>query len=457
MFIYNSLSSSVEKFKDSGQVNIYYCGPTVYNDIHIGNALSAVRADFVRRTLNYLGYSVKFAANWTDIDDKMIERASTLNISVSNLADKVIPMIESAYDKLNVLPPDIRMRATQHIDSMLMIIKNLIEKDIAYFIDGDGIYFDVSKFDDYGKLSNQLIDQLKSGVRVDANDNKRNLTDFVLWKFAKPSEPVFKDPDNIIPDGRPGWHIECSAMVHDAFNGETIDIHMGGVDLKFPHHECEIAQSESCFDKKFCNFWMHNGYLLINGEKMSKSLSNFKYAVDLFDSYSPLDLRFFMLSTQYTAPIEFTQKTLNAAVSSRYRIQNFYNSIINRETNEDFDDSKMCAFINSTVDNFKSALNNNFNVSIALQSVFDLISEVNSISNFSKKCKDLLVKFLLDFNKVFAVLKEDNVIPDDVINLCEERLKARISKDYVKSDNLRLQIRKMGFEIRDNGDSYEVY
>lgn len=457
MLIYNSLSSNLEEFKKHGRVNIYYCGPTVYDNIHLGNALSAVRADFVRRVFLYLGYDVKFASNWTDVDDKMIERASTLNISVLELSNIVIPQVENAYLRLNVLNPDVRMRATSHIETMLTIIKNLIEKDIAYIIDNDGIYFDVSKFKDYGKLSNQVIEQLQSGVRVDLNDNKRNLVDFVLWKFAKPSEPVFKDPDNIIPDGRPGWHIECSAMVHDAFNGETIDIHMGGVDLKFPHHECEIAQSESCFNQKFCNFWMHNGYLLINGEKMSKSLSNFKYVSDLFDHYSPLDLRYFMLSTQYTAPLEFTPKTLQAAVSSRYRIQNFYNSLKSKTIVPILENNDLDPFIQDVTFKFKDALSDNFNVSVALQLVFDLITFANNKTSFTKAQIELLTKFLDDFNSVFAVLNTNLEIPPEVIELCELRLKSRLDKDYVTSDNLRLKIRELGFEVRDNADSYEVY
>ena len=455
MYIYDSFSRSKRKFKNEGKVNMYYCGPTVYDDIHLGNALSAVRADLIRRFLIAKGYKVKFVANWTDIDDKMIDRAALKKIKVSELAAEVIPQIEDVYNKLNVLPVDQRMFATRSMNEIFEMVKILLSRDVAYKI-SDGIYFDVSKFEAYGQLSNQDLSALEAGTRVDVNDEKRNPQDFVLWKHAKPNEPIFKDSESIVPDGRPGWHIECSAMNYIAFGGETVDIHLGGIDLKFPHHECEIAQSEACFGNKFVDFWCHNGYLLTDGEKMSKSLNNFKYAKDLFLEFNPLDLRFFLLATHYRAPLEFTLKAMQAASNARYKLQNFYAYIFKTTASKDSSETLLSS-IKEAKQLFFDAMEDDFQISKALSHIFDLIHLVFHKDDYTKSELGALQEFLTEINLVLGVFKTDLQIPVYVLDLAKKRYEARLNKDYATSDKLRMEIHNLGYQVRDNQDCYEVY
>ncbi|MBI2634818.1 cysteine--tRNA ligase [Candidatus Peregrinibacteria bacterium] len=295
--IFNTKSGKKEKFKPlkNGCAGMYVCGPTVYDSAHLGHGRSAVSFDVIRRYFVYRGYNVKFVSNYTDIDDKMINRAHEEGIEVSELAEKIVPEYERDYGALGVMKPDIQPKATEHIEEMVEIIKKLEDGGYTYVLD-DGVYFDVNKFAAYGELSGQNLENLKMGARVEVKESKRNPYDFVLWKFKKEGEPFWASPWG---DGRPGWHIECSAMSYKHL-GESFDIHGGGLDLTFPHHECEVAQSIGAFGKgKFARYWIHNGFITIDNEKMSKSLGNFFTLKDIFKKYAPKAVRLMFLQKQW--------------------------------------------------------------------------------------------------------------------------------------------------------------
>jgi cysteinyl-tRNA synthetase len=312
MKIYNSSTRKLEEFKvaEGGEVNMYLCGPTVYDLAHLGHGRSAVNFDLMRKYLSYKGYKVNFVSNYTDIDDKMIKRAAEKNISVEKLAGEIIPEYIADYSALGVDLDYIKPKATDYIDQMKEMINSLAAKDIAYKLE-DGWYFDIKKFPEYGQLSGQNLDDLKAGARIDLVEGKRNPQDFVLWKFKKAGEPFWED--EYLGAGRPGWHIECSAMIRQVFNGKDIEIHGGGEDLKFPHHECEIAQSKSCFSGEFVKYWVHNAFVMVNNEKMSKSLNNFTTLRELFKTVDPQVLRFFYLQHHYRHPIDFHDAALEQA------------------------------------------------------------------------------------------------------------------------------------------------
>ena len=305
-------------------------------------------------------------------------------------------------------------------------------------------------------MSKQNLDNLVAGKRVDQKLSKRNHQDFVLWKYAKPNEPVYNDPEGLIADGRPGWHIECSAMNRLAFGDQTVDIHLGGVDLKFPHHECEIAQSEACYGHKFVDFWCHNGYLLIDGEKMSKSLNNFKYAKDLFNDFSPLDLRYFMLSTHYRAPLEFTLKSMTAASNARYKLQNFYAHVYKQKSSSDVSD-QLLSDIDHARTGFAQSMDDDFQISAAMSFVFDLIHKYFAVDALSENDLSALKEFLSFLDSVLGVFNTDLNIPSKVLELAQQRNDARTAKDYALADKLRMQIWDLGFQVRDNETGYDLY
>jgi cysteinyl-tRNA synthetase len=315
--IYNSLGRKKEPFEtiEPGKVRMYVCGPTVYDSCHIGHARSVVVFDVIFRYLQALGLEVTYVRNFTDVDDKIIKRANELGIPAQELADRYIDEFYQDMDALNVKRATIEPKATQHIDQMITVIERLFEKKLAYTVDGD-VFFSVAQFDGYGKLSGRRLEDMEAGARVDVDKRKRNPFDFVLWKAAKPNEPFWESPWG---KGRPGWHIECSAM-SSTYLGQSLDIHGGGKDLTFPHHENEVAQSEAAFDKPFVRYWVHNGFVNINSEKMSKSLGNFLMVKDVLKKYHPETVRLFLLSNHYRSPIDFTDKALDESATALDKI-----------------------------------------------------------------------------------------------------------------------------------------
>ncbi|MBP9770953.1 cysteine--tRNA ligase, partial [Candidatus Gracilibacteria bacterium] len=323
--IYDTLTAKKVDFVplDEGKVGIYVCGPTVYDSAHLGHGRSAVSFDVIRRYFIYRGYEVKYVSNYTDIDDKMINRANQEGISVKELSDKVIPIYAKDYGALGVMVPDVQPLATDHVPEMIELIQGLEKQGFTYVLD-DGVYYEVAKFTEYGKLSKQKLEDLRVGSRVEVKDGKKSPYDFVLWKFKKEGEPSWSSPWG---EGRPGWHIECSAMTWKHL-GEKFDIHGGGLDLTFPHHECEIAQSEPVFGKgSFSKYWMHNGFINVDNEKMSKSLGNFFTLKEIFEKYDPKVVRFMFLQTHYRNPVNFSNVLLDQAKAGLSRLHDFVRNL----------------------------------------------------------------------------------------------------------------------------------
>lgn len=429
--LYNTLSKKKEIFKPvkKNSVHIYVCGPTVNDVPHLGHARQQISFDVLRRYLKFLGYKVKFVSNVTDIEDKIINKAKELGISVKKLSEKNYFEHMRDYSALGIEKPDVQPFATKYVKDMIDLIQKLEKKGYAYSAE-DGIYFDISKFKNYGKLSGQKIENLKTGKRVEKNKN-----DFVLWKFAKKGEPSWKSPWG---DGRPGWHIECSAMSQKIL-GLPLDIHGGGQDLIFPHHEDEIAQSEAGYGKKFSNYWIHNGMVNVDKVKMSKSLGNFKTIRDLLKEYSGEVIRYFVISTQYRKPIDFSKKTLDNAKSSYDRLKNICAEIK--------DDKK----INKKyLKEFENAMNDDLNTPQALQVLWKLVRDENAVGKYKtiKKIDEVFGLKLLE--------KKDFVIPDDIREIIKERGVARAKKDWKKADALREVVKKMGYIIDDTVEGMKV-
>ncbi len=411
--IYNTLTRKKEEFipLKSGEVGMYVCGPTVYNYIHIGNARPFIIFEVVRRFLKFKGYKVKYIQNLTDIDDKMINKAKELKITVSELAEKFIQEYFIDADSLNIERADVHPRATEHIREIIDLIKGLLEKGYAYEIDGD-IFFDVSKFKDYGKLSGQNIEEVKSGARVEVNERKKNAIDFVLWKRAKEGEPSWESPWG---KGRPGWHIECSAMSMK-YLGKSFDIHTGGSDLIFPHHENEIAQSEAYTNKQFVKYWMHNGYLCLNNQKMSKSLGNIMKVRDISQKYKGEIIRYFILSAHYRSPFNFSEEQLQQAESSLQRLNNTIYNVKHLLKKDKFrklidkDDESILEKRRENKQKFIEAMDDDFNTPVALSRLFSFAREVNIyLSSPEQKNKEVLEeinKFYQELaGKILGILK----------------------------------------------------
>jgi cysteinyl-tRNA synthetase len=452
MKIYNTFSASLEELSplSAGQISMYLCGPTVYDKGHLGHGRSMVAFDLIRRYFLYKGFNVTFVTNFTDIDDKMIVRAKEEGITVKELADKIIPLYESDFDKLRVLRPTLRPLATAFIDRMVLMVKDLMQKDMAYEIAGDGIYFDVEKFKAYGKLSKQKLDELQHGSRIAVKDQKRGASDFVLWKFKKEGEPSWVDDEGVIAEGRPGWHIECSAMTYDLL-GETFDIHAGGQDLVFPHHECEIAQSEAYTGKQFAKYWMHNGFVNIDGEKMSKSLNNFTTLDDTFKSYSPLVVRFLLISTHYRSPIDFNESSLEQSKAALARLQDFYWRIVTEKSAVHLESIESICL--EAFQEFEVSMDTDFEISGAIGSVFSFVKKVNSFidaNGLSKANRDFAIQYLEKIDSVLGVLNFDaSEFSSEILAIIEKRNKARTEKDYASSDALRDELTALGVQSID--------
>ena len=452
MELYNSLTRQKEEFKPlkDNIVKMYVCGPTVYNYIHVGNARPMVIFDTLRRYFLYKGYDVKYVVNFTDIDDKLIKKAKEKDTTVKEIADKYINEFLIDSKGLNVYEEKtIHPKATENIGEIIKFIKGLEEKGFAYNIDGN-VYFDISKDENYGKLSNKNLNDLISGARVGVNKEKRNPGDFALWKKEKPGEPSWGSPWG---KGRPGWHIECSVMSRKHL-GDTIDIHAGGEDLQFPHHENEIAQSESLTGKPFARFWLHNGMINIDDKKMSKSLNNFFTVREVSKLYDLEVVRFFVLSGHYRKQINYSKETIEQAKNSLERLYNgkrtlehMYKSNSSREV-----DLEVKEKINAYKIQFENAMEDDLNTADSVSAMFDMVKFINT--KFDEFTSKETIKMTLEsYNKLAQVLgilyKEDESLSEEAKNLIDKRKKAREDKDYELADKLRDELLDIGIQVED--------
>ena len=465
MYVYNTLTRKKEPMipVHEGKVGIYACGPTVYNYFHIGNARPFVIFDTLRRFLTHLGYEVKFVQNFTDIDDKMIRRANEENTTVEAIAERYIAEYFKDAAALGVKPADVHPRATKHIGEIIGLIKKLEAKGLAYPTDNGDVYFDTQAYRaNYGKLIGQNLDDLESGARIEVGDIKRHPMDFALWKGQKPGEPAWKSPWGM---GRPGWHIECSAMSMK-YLGETFDIHCGGVDLIFPHHENEIAQSEGATGKPFAKYWMHNGHINVDNKKMSKSAGNFFTVRDIAKEYDLEAVRMFLLSAQYRSPINFSRDLIMAAKNSLDRMYTARNnalfmleSALEREMNEN-----EIAFIERAkqyVDKFDDAMCDDLNTADALGVVFEYVREMNTMfTDANAPCKAVLEEGLHQLSIMTDVLgllsKEYDATPEDIKALVQARVEAKKAKNFGEADRIRAEVLEKGYVIEDTAKGPKV-
>lgn len=451
MKIYNTLTRKKEDFKpiQAGKALIYVCGPTVYNYIHIGNSRPMIVYDTLRRYLLYIGYDVKFVSNFTDIDDKIINRAKEENVPFTDITKKYIDAyLEDSYG-LNLFESHtIHPKATECINEMIEFVKVLEEKGIAYNVDGN-VYFDITKAKDYGKLSKKNIDDLRAGARIDISDEKKNPLDFALWKKRKDeSEPAWKSPWGM---GRPGWHLECSVMAKK-FLGDTIDIHAGGEDLQFPHHENEIAQSECCNGKVFANYWMHNGMINIDNVKMSKSKGNFFTIKDIQKEYDLEVIRLWILSTHYRNPLNFSREVME---QTKNGLERMYNGKEHLERLLEICEEKENGDISKLIElkkEFLDCMDDDLNTADAISKVYELIRYTNTFDeNTDLKVVKGAVKLLSDFASVLGLLykEEDDNLDEKVEKLIKEREEARKNKDFKRADEIRDALKEMNIELKD--------
>ncbi|HDK7177078.1 TPA: cysteine--tRNA ligase [Clostridium botulinum] len=455
MKVYNTLTNKKEEFVTlvPGEVKMYVCGPTVYNFFHIGNARTFVVFDSIRRYLEYRGYKVKFIQNFTDIDDKMIKKANEEGTTVKELGDRFIKEYYKDADDLNIERATKNPRATEFMDEIIRFVSDLIEKGYAYEIDGD-VYFSTKRFDDYGKLSGQNLEELQLGSRINVDERKKDPMDFAIWKSQKPGEPAWKSPWGM---GRPGWHIECSCMAYNLL-GETIDIHAGGSDLSFPHHENEIAQSEARTGKQFAKYWLHSAFVNVNNQKMSKSLNNFFTAREILEKYDADVLRMFMLSGHYRTQINFSMELLD---STKAALDRLYNSINNLENlldevkNEELR-AKELEYKNELQkykEKYIEKMDDDFNTADAISVIFDLIRDVNT--NITIESSKELVKYTLDLirelGNPLGILQESTKasLEEEIEKLIEERQKARKEKNWALADKIRDNLKERGIVLED--------
>lgn len=457
MKIYNTMTRKKEEFVPltKGEVKMYSCGPTVYDYFHIGNARPFIVFDCLRRYFEYRGYKVNFVQNFTDIDDKMINRANKEGITVKELGERFIAEYFKDAEALGIQKATVHPKATENIDSIIEIIKKLEEKGYAYAVNGN-VYFSTKKFREYGKLSGQPMDELEAGARIDISDEKNDVMDFALWKAQKPGEPAWESPWGM---GRPGWHIECSAMVNK-YLGETIDIHSGGQDLVFPHHENEVAQSEAANEKPFANYWMHNGYINIDNKKMSKSLGNFFTVRDISAKYDYEVIRYFMLSAHYRNPINFSDSLMEQAKSSVARvytcIENLEFLLSNSENRElNPSEQEYSNKLDELKKKFIDAMDDDLNTADAISVIFDITYLANtSLSNENKNAAFVIEKTLGLIRELGGVLgiftKESaNTVDAEIEELILKREEARKVKDFKTADEIRDKLKAMNIVLKD--------
>lgn len=458
--IYNTLSRKKEKFEpiEKGKVKIYLCGPTVYNYIHIGNARSAVAFDTVRRYFEYKGYDVNYVSNFTDVDDKLIKAANDLGVEVPELADKFINAFFEDTQALSVKKATHHPRVMKNIPEIIQFIKKLIEKSYAYEVDGD-VYYRTRKFSEYGKLSGITIDELKEGASERLNDEfnkKEDSVDFTLWKKAKEDEISWDSPWG---KGRPGWHIECSAM-SCKYLGEKIDIHAGGQDLSFPHHENEIAQTEALTEKRFANYWMHNGFVTMADEKMSKSIGNFKLMKDLRKENDPQVLRFFLATAHYRRPLGYSETAIKDAESNlkhiKTAISNAYHRLNSIEKSKNSINN--LAFLenwNKEVINFEKAMDNDFQAQNAITVVYEMIRILNRTIEKETISKETLTRMLETLTEILSIFgledlyDEKDLLDEEIETMIEERNEARAKKNFEEADKIRDILKEKGIILED--------
>ncbi|MBQ6773067.1 MAG: cysteine--tRNA ligase [Synergistaceae bacterium] len=463
LVLFNDLTRKKEEFKpiEAGHVRFYSCGPTVYDYFHIGNARPFIVFDVLRRWLEHEGYKVKFVQNFTDIDDKMIHRAHKENITVSELAERFIDEYNKDADALRIRRPDVSPRATEHIPEIINTIERIIANGHAYVSDGD-VYFDVKSWPSYGTLCKQNLEDLEAGARVEPGEKKRDPLDFALWKAEKPGEPSWDSPWG---KGRPGWHIECSAM-SSKYLGDNIDIHSGGVDLMFPHHENEAAQSEAASGsgKPFVNYWLHNGFLLIDSEKMSKSLGNFLTARAALKEYNPLALRFFMLSAHYRSPINFSRDSLEQSEAGVMRLRNCridldFAARTRADENSGFNMDKFNSELAELDKKFADSMNDDFNTAAAIGVLFDAVYLINTSlkenDSLPPEFFDSAKNALNSYDDILGIIGDDEAESEhdseseEIEKLINERTKARKAKDFARSDEIRNMLKARGIVLED--------
>lgn len=434
--IYDTMTRSLRDFVPLTEniVNMYVCGPTVYNYIHIGNARSTVAFDTIRRYFEYRGYTVNYISNFTDVDDKIIKAANEAGISTKELSDKFITAFMEDTAQLGIKPATQNPRVINYMDEIIAFVSTLIDKGFAYVAEGD-VYFRVAKSKNYAKLANKTLEDLEIGAsgRTDAEtDRKENPLDFALWKAAKEGEISWESPWG---PGRPGWHIECSVMATEIL-GNTIDIHGGGADLEFPHHTNEIAQSEAKTGKTFANYWMHNGFVNVDNEKMSKSLGNFVTVHDMLKTVDGQVLRFFLATQQYRKPINFTEKAIHDAEVNLKYLKNTHSLPLTDQVNQDE--------LQTYLDAFQVAMDDDFNTANGVTVLFDMAKWINS-GNYDETVKDAFEKML----QVFGIVFEEEVLDEDIEKLIEERQAARANKDFATADRIRDELAAQGIKLLD--------
>lgn len=463
MKLYNSLTRTKEEFVPitPGRVTMYSCGPTVYNYFHIGNARPFIIFDTLRRYFEYLGYEVKFVQNFTDIDDKMIKKANELGITVKELADQYIAEYFKDAEGLGIEKASLHPCATENIGAIIKLVKTLEEKGYAYCVDGD-VYFSTKKFKEYGKLSHQPLEDLEAGARIDVSEQKQDPMDFALWKKQKQGEPAWNSPWGM---GRPGWHIECSAMVNK-FLGDTIDIHSGGKDLIFPHHENEIAQSEAANGKPFAHYWLHNGYINIDNQKMSKSLGNFFTVRDVAKEFDYEVIRFFMLSAHYRNPINFSKDLMEQSKSALERIYTCLEHLQFLMQTAQADgpapqEEADFAEISKYKQSFMEAMDDDLNTAAAISAIFDMVKETNlrtAEGTHSRAQLQRIAGLIRELGGVLGLLKRETTqqIPPEIQALIEQRNQARKAKDFAAADKIRGELLAKGITLKDTPQGVQV-
>lgn len=455
MKVYNTLTRKKEELVPitPGEIKIYACGPTVYNYIHIGNARPLCIFDILRRYLEYRGYNVKFVQNFTDIDDKIIRRANEEHVDFSEISERYIKEFWTDADGLNVRHATINPKATENIDAIIQIISTLIEKGYAYEAQGD-VYFSTEKFKDYGKLSHQPLEDLEAGARIMVGEVKREPMDFAVWKAAKPGEPAWDSPWG---KGRPGWHIECSAM-NWRYLGDTIDIHCGGQDLIFPHHENEIAQSECFTGKPFAHYWMHNGYINVDNVKMSKSLGNFFTVRDVAEKYGYEPIRYLLISAQYRSPINYSTDIIEQCIAALNRLYTCRDSLdfeLKNAVDAEHDgDKAIIDGFNKYREQFIAAMDDDLNTADAIASIFELVRDINTNVVGKTPSKALVEGAIAMFDELTGVLglvynRKTETLDSDVEALIEARTNARKEKNWAEADRIRDQLKELGIVLED--------
>ncbi|MGG5463102.1 cysteine--tRNA ligase [Clostridium sp. B9] len=456
MKVYNTLNKQKEEFipLTPGEVKMYVCGPTVYNFFHIGNGRTFIVFDTIRRYFEYRGYKVDFVQNFTDIDDKMIKKANEEGTTVKNIGDTYIKEYYQDADALNIERATVNPRATEFIGEIIKFVKGLVDKGYAYEVDGD-VYFSTKKFQGYGKLSGQNIEDLQSGARIRVDERKKDPMDFAIWKAQKPGEPAWNSPWGM---GRPGWHIECSCMAKKLL-GETIDIHAGGADLTFPHHENEVAQSEALTGKPFARYWLHSAFVNVNNEKMSKSLNNFFTAREILERYDADVIRFLMLSAHYRQQLNFSEDLLESAKASVERIYNAIGNLenlIDEVSREEMNDKEKAYLesLNKYKEKYIEKMDDDFNTADAITAIFDLIKDTNTniTIDSSKELSEKALELIRELGLPLGMLQKSTkgaALAEEVESLIAQRQQARKDRDFALADKIRDDLKERGIVLED--------